>query len=334
MPETVAGFLIPQIAFQVTPPERYEDGDPRRRYLEVLLPQTCMPLPSTLCRGELTLQHVEVRRSPLTDGDDTYATLMLMVVDGTREVTREGAQQVADALLGVLATADRVEWEPREFLVLAVPKSLMNSEVLDLNTLEKKYPYELDPDSPNRMAVRSALSGWCRFTENWDSIHAAIKVLCVSDTLRRAAMYLAESKRLVAFQGDDVGEVLEDVDEVPLTLAGEVAVESAFWLVHKCVETVLGGRLPNELSGLKGKLAKKGIPDFVWGWEPSDTMNASELIHQYRERRDGGAAHGGRRTEVIRFFEVMDYQRFATNLLLETMNVEATTHGLPLPFAD
>ena len=93
-------------------------------------------------------------------------------------------------------------------------------------------------------------------------------------------------------------------------------------------------RLPNELSGLKGKLAKKGIPDFIWGWEPSDTMNASELLHQYRERRDAGAAHGGRRTEVIRFFEVMDYQRFATNLLLETMNVEAATHGLPLPFPD
>ena len=151
---------------------------------------------------------------------------------------------------------------------------------------------------------------------NWATIMPLLPAMLLDDDLWRGAQYYLGSVSLFAFMGDDMLDTLNERHAVPETPYRMVDAESAVWHAFKAVEAVIGDPSSDERK-LRRHLDDLGLTDFPGVWQHEEPVDLVARVSDFVGTRDRRTAHGRhhRHREPLTFYEIMDYQYFASALL-------------------
>jgi len=163
-----------------------------------------------------------------------------------------------------------------------------------------------------------------------DQFFLLLPALVSDRDLWRGVQYFIASLRVFTFMPLDVVDALRERDAVPNSPYATVDAESAVWLAYKAVESIVGDP-SSDRRKLQRHLDILGLMDFPGVWRHEAPVDLATRLSRFVTTRDRQAAHGRHhaRRKPLTYFEVIDYQYFARNLL--ERYAEKTLERLHLP---
>jgi len=151
----------------------------------------------------------------------------------------------------------------------------------------------------------------------WETVPA----LLIDPNIFNAAHFYWASVREFVFLGDNIQEVIDNINATPVSRVELTRAENAIQNAFKAIEALIGDP-PKDDKRLRSKIKATGLdPDEQVGWNiPEYGLASQSILDQVRklsEIRDKRAAHartGANRR--ITYFEMMDAQRLALEFIL------------------
>ena len=303
LPDLAPAWLIPQFTFSL----RHNDvaagaeAAPYSRH-----PSMPMLLPGC---------DLFLRFTVVTSGSGTNAPrelrLMLLPVRGASVLGCQ-AWRVTGALTGLLALHVPLVADMRDSAPVPVPKEFMPAFELPQRQLAESLGLYDDVGGRQWEGLMTGVG----LGINWAAVMPMLPALLLDNDLWRGAQYYLGSVSLIAFMGDDVLDTLNERHAVPETPSLMVDAESAVWQAFKAVEAVVGDPSSDERK-LRRHLTDLELDDFPGVWRHEKPADLVTRVSDFVAARDAKAAHGRHhsRRGVLTYYEVMDYQYFASALL-------------------
>lgn len=314
-------WLVPQLFFGVN-----WDEDERRlkpqRWPESWDGYPVMPM--LLPKSHLFLRYCVVQ----TESGNPF-TKRLMLLLGTSsgiDIPSCQAWRVTGAVTGLMALAHLLMLDPRDAAPIPVPPEYMPALELSAPDLLETLGIGHAMGDP----VREGLVSLVSIGSRWDELMLLLPALLLDHDLWRGAQYHLASTSVFAFLGDDLRDTLYDGDVVPDSPYRMVDAETAVWLAHKAVESVIGNP-PSDKRKLARRLKDLGVSDFPGVWVHEVPLDLATRVARFVDVRDRRTAHGRHhaRRAALTYFEIMDYQYFTSSLLLHYAERVLERFGLP-----
>jgi|GEM_PF-3294845 len=281
-------------------------------------------MPMLLPESDLFLRFCVVQDDP--DNPFSRRLMLLLQAKSHRGVLRCQAWRVSSSLAGLLALANMLIVDPRGAEPVPVPPDLMPAFELSRPQLLQS----LSLDEAVAIGVWEALHTVFSVGSGWDRLILFLPSLILDQNLWRGSQYLIGSLRLFTFMGDDMRDTYRDHDSMPDSPYALIDAESAVWLAYKAVESVIGDP-SSDAKRLQRHLSALGLSDFPGVWRHEKPFDLVQRVTEFVSARDKRTAHGRHhaRRAAFSYFEIMDYQYFASALLVHCAQRVLREHRLP-----
>lgn len=224
-----------------------------------------------------------------------------------------------DAIHAALAI---LEYSDHDILLVPIdPSAIPENRILPLSVAAEIYKMSLPYASQFRTYETVFLSQWRATYYTDKTLWELVSRIINDEQIIYAANFLRTTYENYQFFGDSIDEVILAHNEVPQHIREAVTVENAIHNCYKVVEAIYGGTLPGSDKKIKEKFAKSGIDtDKLAGYERFGVFKKEKIIDKIkflRSARNEKAGHGRiHKDRKSTYYELMDYQALASNMLL------------------